>query len=362
MPDRNATLPIGLDPVRGRGDAHAMEPVANWRLHLSDSPRLKVAALAVCVAGAALGLMFGAGYAAGQRVEPELDFLSPGRAPNSGEAVIGVAMTYAISSRDYNDLVFLGDSTCEMGIDPHRLANESGLSAWNLGTMRGFGPYGFFLLASAYLQHHPAPKAVVLCVTPTLFECEPSVLDGEMEQRLKWSYAPEIGSPFEHVPFVAKRGAANSLSFWARDVRTLPLEGMGRETYFTLAAKTRRARGFLALPGERGPANGIPLEQPATLVRPEWDKGCRLIAHECELRGAKFLMILAPLIDSFVVARDWPQIAQWGKSLHSDHPCASITTPLFYKRELMYDALHLNARGVERFMPIVAKDVQAVLK
>jgi hypothetical protein len=367
-----------------------VKQVINWTLYRNLSPRLKATVLSVCAAGFTLVTMFGLGFAAGVGVDPELQYLSPGRQPTSGEAVVAQAMTYALSSREYNDVVFLGDSTCEMGIDPRVFAKETGLSAWNLGTMRGFGPYGFFLATSAYLGHHPAPKIVVLCITPTLFECDPSVFDGEMKQRLTWSYGAEIASPLEYVPFVARRGAANALNFWSPAVRSEPLEGMPRETYFTLAAKTRETRGFLALPGEHVQLNGmppersetlvrpewdqgrrqlaieceahgVPPERPETLVRPEWDQGCRQIAIECEARGARFLIILAPLIDNFAKARDWPQIAQWGKSFHEDHPWASVTPPLFYKEARMWDMSHLNARGVEKFMPTVAKDVQAVV-
>ena len=296
-----------------------------------------------------------------RRWRPELQFLPPGRQPTSSEAVIGQAMAYAISSREYNDVVFLGDSPCQMGIDPRVFAKKTGLSGWNLGTMRAFGPYGFLLLTSAYLRHHPAPKIVVLCVSTTLFECDPTVLDGEMRQRLTLSYGAEIASPLEYIPFVAKRGAANALNFWSPDVRTEPLLGMPRETYFTLAAKMRAARGFMALPGEHGRPNGIPLEQPATLVRHEWDEGCRQIAAQCEACGAKFLIILAPLLDTFATARDWPQFARWGKSFHADHPCASITPPLFYEESLMWDTLHPNARGVEKFIRTVVKDVHRVI-
>jgi hypothetical protein len=341
--------------------SNSVKRVINSTLGLSLSPRLTATVLSVCAAGITIAVMFGLGFAAGVGVGPELQFLSPGRQPTSGEAVIAQAMTYAISSREYNDVVFLGDSTCEMGIDPRVLAKETGLSGWNLGTMRAFGPYGFLLLTSAYLRHHPAPKLVVLCVGPTLFECDPSVLDGEMQQRLTWSYGAEIASPLEYVPFVAKRGAANALNFWSPDVRSEPLGGMPRETYFTLAAKTRDSRGFLALPSEHGHPYSLPFEQPATLVRPEWDEGCRRIARECEAHGAKFLIIFTPLLDDYATARDWPQLAEWGKSLHVDHPWASLTTPLFYKEGLMFDTLHLNARGVEKFMPIVETNVQSAI-
>jgi hypothetical protein len=73
--------------------------------------------------------MFGLGFASGVNVGPELQFLSPGRQPTSGEAVIAQAMTYALSSREYNDVVFLDDCTCEMGIDPRVFAKETVLGA-----------------------------------------------------------------------------------------------------------------------------------------------------------------------------------------------------------------------------------------
>jgi hypothetical protein len=323
--------------------------------------RLRTAALAVVVSGATAGLLSAVSYGIGLGIDPELQFLAPTHAPTIDEATVAQAMTYAIASREYSDVIFVGDSTCRMGVRPESFTKICGLSGWNLGSMRRIGPYGFWLTVAAYFRNHPAPKAVVVCVTPTLFESEPSTLDGEIQQRLTWVYGPEVASVWTNVPFVARRGAAHTLGFSDRDIRTEPLEGLIKESYFTLAAKSRKSRGFFALPGEHGPTNGIPLERPKILVRPEWDKGVRAIAKLCEAKGCRLLVVFGPLADVFAVSRDWSQLELWGESLRSAHPCATVVRPIFYGEAFMWDALHLNAAGVEKFMPLVAKDVEQAL-
>ena len=50
------------------------------------------------------------------RIDPP--FLDPFRAPTRDEAVLVYPAEYALKSSDYNDVVFLGDSTCRCSIDP----------------------------------------------------------------------------------------------------------------------------------------------------------------------------------------------------------------------------------------------------
>jgi len=76
------------------------------------------------------------------------------------------------------------------------------------------------------------------------------------------------------------------------------------------------------------------------------------------------LIKFAPVADAEVSARDWSQLERWCRQLESRYAHARVARPLIigYPPELMWDGIHLNAAGVEKFMPIVAKDVQAVLK
>jgi hypothetical protein len=331
------------------------------KLSFAANGRSWAACIAIAAAAATFGTLSTASYCIGRGVDPELSFLDPQRAPTVDEAIIAQALTYAIRSREMNDVVFLGDSTCRMGIKPELFSRISGLSGWNLGSMRRIGSYGYAITVALYLQNHPAPRAVVLCVNPLLFEADPTALDGEIQQRLNWSYSPESAAIWEKAPFITKRGAVRSIAFWSRDVRTEPLDGFGRETYNSLYEKSRMARGFFALSGEHGEAKGILMETPAAAVRGEWSDGLSSIARDCRAHGARFVIIFGPLTHSLAKTRDWSLLAKWAREFERSEPRPFVAEPIFYEEGLMWDALHVNAAGVEKFVPTVAADVQAAL-
>ena len=49
--------------------------------------------------------------------------------------------------------------------------------------------------------------------------------------------------------------------------------------------------------------------------------------------------------------------------MERDYRAMIVARPavLWYDPELLWDSLHLNAAGVEKFMPVVAKDFESVL-
>jgi hypothetical protein len=301
-----------------------------------------------------------ASYCVGRRVDPELCFLDPRRAPTVDEASIAQPINYTLRSHEVNTVVFLGDSTCRTGVDPRSL----GIPAYNLGSLRGLGPSGFLLTLKAYLGRHAKPGAVVLVATPFCFEVDPSSLDGELSGRVSASYGPEVGSVsmLEAIVFVTKRGAASILQ--GSDVRDRPLVGLERETYRSLESKMRETRGFFGLPGLHGHVQGVPLERPEKPVHPDWDRGIRSIAQACNDAGVPLLIRFAPISAEYREARDFTQLDRWARELESSHSNTTVARPIVlpYDAGLMWDGIHLNGAGVEQFMPVVVKDVQAALR
>jgi hypothetical protein len=97
------------------------------------------------------------------------------------------------------------------------------------------------------------------------------------------------------------------------------------------------------------------------MVHEDWDRWIRRIAEVC---GDVTLMIrFTPLASEHAGAREFRQLDLWAARLESDHPNAIVARPLIvpFDGSLMWDSIHLNAAGVEKFMPVVAKDVQAAL-
>src|SRR5271163_1677887 len=77
--------------------------------------RVSVSAVAVGVVCATLCVLVGAALWIGTRVDSDVRFLDPLRAPTLDEASIALAGEYATRSHEANDVVFLGDSACRQG-------------------------------------------------------------------------------------------------------------------------------------------------------------------------------------------------------------------------------------------------------
>ncbi len=146
------------------------------------------------------------------------------------------------------------------------------------------------------------------------------------------------------------------------DVRDMPLIGLEQETFRTREAEKRKGRGFISTLGIHAPGGDtapVPAERPDVPVHPDWDSNIRSIAEACRAAGARLVIRFGPIEARFLGARDWSQLERWADTLDG----VTVSKPLIvaYPHELMWDSIHLNAAGVAKFMPIVAKDVQAAL-
>ena len=325
--------------------------------------RSRVSAIAVMTAAIVVGALAVGSYAVGRRLDPELRFLDPRRAPTIDEAGPAQSIEYALRSDEENDVVFFGDSTCRTGIDPVSFDRLTGLHSYNIGSGRGLGPNGMAVTVMAYLLHHPRPRAVVMCVTPFCFEADGTTLGGDLPDRFVASYGPEVAgvvTETETFAYFIRCGAVSILDSEAREVRDDRLVGLERETYHSSDSKLRKSRGFFGLPGDHGPQRGVG-PGPENMVHEDWDRWIRRIAEVCG--DVRLIVRFTPIASEYADAREFRQLDLWAARLETDHPNAVVTRPIVvpFERSLMWDSIHLNAAGVEKFMPLVAKDVQATL-
>jgi hypothetical protein len=336
--------------------------------------RTRCATLAVTAVAASVVLLSASSYCVGRRVDPELRFLEPRRAPTPEEAATIYPIEYALRTSDANDVIFLGDSACRHDIDPVAFEKLTGLSAYNLGMLGMTGPQADVITLKAYLTKHPAPRLVVLCLSAIslVFGDRPdNPEENPLPERFVADYGPCVdGFSPASVPFFIRAGA---LSARARllvicgnqDVRELPfLDGrLKGETYRTMQVKLRRSRGFWALSDDnkhRPPAGGSTHLE----VHADWDSGIRSTAKTCNDIGARLLICFAPIAAEYSNTRDFSQVDRWTRELESSDSHIAVARPIVtpYEPRFMWDAIHLNAAGVAKFMRVVAKDVQSVLK
>jgi hypothetical protein len=295
-----------------------------------------------------------------------LRFLDPRRPPTIDEAHFALPIEYALRSSEENDVIFVGDSGCHEGIDPARFKRLTGLTSYNLGSQGGLGPVGTLATAKAYLEHHPLPRVVVLCVTPFRFEISTASAGGHVAVRFAANYGPEVAGVIpiqESIAYFVKRGANGFVTGPARDTRDLPLLGLPQETYRSLQRKDLATRGFFALPGEHGGRWNVEQPPPPQLILAEWDEAVRKLAKACDAARIAFVIRFAPIWDQVASARDFAPLERWAQEVESAYPRTRVARPIIlaYEKRVMWDALHLNAVGIDKFAPVMAIEVRAAL-
>lgn len=89
--------------------------------------------------------------------------------PTADDAVVSAKQRMLASNRRAK-IVFVGDSSCLMGVVPHLVTHETGIQAVNLGTLSSMTVAGFSAMGQVAMKHHPKPSAIVLVVLPRAFE------------------------------------------------------------------------------------------------------------------------------------------------------------------------------------------------
>jgi hypothetical protein len=344
------------------------------RAFLRKSPRLAPTAVVLAMCFMATALLGTASSLVGENYRADPPFLDPFRAPTRDEAVVAYPAEYALKSAEYNDVVFLGDSTCRCSIDPAAFQRSSGLSAYNLGSMGALGLDGYRLLLELYLEHHPKPRAVVLAVTPDDFDIPAWEALGAWPHLFRWSYGPDRRATLrwpenlESLMFFARRGVQIGRAYWADasaahryDPRVVPLVGADDYTYLTLQRKVGESRGYWALAGKHWPPGTDPPNKPQFIVAKQWGPGLQELVNLAEANGVPLIIRLVPIVDT--AKTDYGPVRSLLKDLQGTYPQLTVIRPeiVFYDADLCWDYQHLNADGVAKFSRSLAQDVVATL-
>jgi hypothetical protein len=360
-----------------------ISPAPTTVAKVAAKPRHRIGSTAlVLVLAGSISLVFSAvGYCVGRNTESELRFFEPRRSPTSDEACIACPIEYALHSNEENDVIFVGDSTCRVDVDPMHFERVSGLRAYNLGSQGKVGPMGFLITAKAYLARHPRPRIVVLSVAPIAFEGTTEDIaektHSTMQARFEANYGPEVPGliPWsESASYFVKRG---TLTAWMKlssslvgggqsgrmeDVRDLPLAGVDY-SYRMYQGFVRQKRGYapvreLHIPRWSNELLGSPVK-----IEDEWDGNVRMLADDCEKLGIRLFIRFSPMPRDMLHARDFSPLERWAKSLQESHRSVIVGSPLllWYDPELCWDHIHLNLPGVAVYTPVLAKEVREAL-
>jgi hypothetical protein len=333
---------------------------------MRSASRVIPAAAVLGVAAIAFAAITAVAYNVGIGTESACRFFDPGRAPNANEAVCACKIEYALHSRDSNHVVFIGDSSGLDGVDPVAFERTSGHRACNLCSEAGLGPIGYFLTLQAYLQNHPRPQGVVLCVTPITFEHPVSSIGAPDDFIGHYGHDVGMYSAMEDLGYFTHFGAARLLYGRSADVRDLPLTLLEAETYHSMQRHLLDLRGWCKLPGEHGGGafeSGRPPGSPTEVIA-EWDSGVRKIRSACAARKIPLWVRFMPLRDDLRAVRDFRPLLEWARRFEADDPTAVVSVLsnlLWYEPRFLWDAVHLNATGAKRFSEEFGADLRGPL-
>jgi WD40 repeat protein len=334
---------------------------------------IKVSLFMMSMVITALGVIIPVFAYVGTQSETDLRFLEPGRAPTFDEAIIALPIEYAIHSNEYNDVIVLGDSTGRYCFNPKHFEELSGLKACNLSQMGKAGPIGFYLVAWAYLRHHPKPKAIFLCLSPFAFQVGAKQTGGLLATRFLANYGPEAPGiiPFyKSVDFFAKRGTTQTwrtvqlaLGYPLADPRDLPMFSKRKrnESYHEFQRRLAEGRGYWAPVELRGPGWNIRPGWPGQPVKvnDEWDDAVKKLAELCEKYKVPLFLRLTPIRKDYKDAKDYSEVVTWTNALRDYHHIFVVDPILeFWDLDWHRDAIQLNGPGAKRFSSALHKQLK----
>lgn len=347
-------------------------------------------------------LWVGALYAIGDW-RSRASYLKNYRHPTSAEMRIAMAMEYAEGSTEANDVLLVGDATCE-SVSVLALQRATGLRVWSLCVAGLVESDGIALLLRGYLAHHPAPRLVVVVRHPhSLLWTQVRRSEGLARSRYDYlrRYDPArrelLLTPSEEVREHLKEGWRHLIGL-AFGALQRPLDATVDDCEG--GADARVQLGFAVppeavLPDVAGRCPGVPVgvvraayarnrggeggalhatdhtigalhpdgHQPfaGQRVGSHNDEGVDAIVQQATRRGIPIVLRFTPLRGD---AGAWgTAIDVWLAELTARNRGLTVARPhlLQYDPGLFADWMHLNDRGAERFTGQVIEDVRARL-
>lgn len=128
--------------------------------------------------------------------------------PTLEESIIQWQVRHLLTEVPPQDIVFIGDSSCLMGVIPSRIEQRTGDSAWNLGTVGSLSTKGHARILEMYLKRHASSKPkLVVCVLaqPTLSRTAEEVEEsGVLNRFQEWLDGEDAGqsaqAPLAQLP------------------------------------------------------------------------------------------------------------------------------------------------------------------
>ncbi|GAB4424011.1 MAG: hypothetical protein Kow0031_02810 [Anaerolineae bacterium] len=292
-------------------------------------------------------------------------FLPTDRVPSVEESVIYFKMEHIARLPNSPDILFLGDSACLMNVVPSVIENQTGLKAYNLGTIEWLMPQGHLDLLKIYLGSHPPPQMLVYVISPLSVQAD----------HFHYGFYDHFQRAYQPSAQLETETNFTGPSWRLRADLPNPMDTASRQAYLT----TRRGQfaghtgmGQLLwqqqgyLPDPTSPAilrdPDWPSTPPPLTITAAWAEGLTALMDFAHAHDIPFYLRFSPL--PFAEVSPGPTnstpLTTWLDSLPvGASPSVQVGQPLLisYPPGLFTNELHLTPQGAELFSTQLAAEI-----
>ena len=310
------------------------------------------------VASLTLALVSVSALVVGWSWERQRHFLKNYHTPDWSDAQIQNQMDYVSQSRDANDVIFIGDSSTTVGIDPLLFEERTGLRAYNLGLPGFVGIDSNLRVLEAYLENHPAPQLIVYSPHPKDFGLDAPNW-GRIRPRFAWAFGTWSGAPPLESDFTPIYYVREGIRIVAGQLRG------GQAHYFGSHVKDWKAmvlrqRGYFVSPGVLpSDARTWDASTKKFVVSPWYATHLDALARLTRDRGIKLMIEPTP-----VLLRDYQEDASelftWLQDFRKKYPNIQLGSSalLPYDASRFGEEVHMNIAGATAFTAHLSDQVK----
>jgi hypothetical protein len=344
------------DVLEAKHSLRATLPSGIW-------PSLWVLVMVVTLSGS----LYSLGYFTLNYLSNGSRFLPRHRVPWYAESVIHYHMDYAINSDEYNDVIFLGASAAQAGLATRPFEEQTGLSAYNFGTVINLEPDGQLKIFKTYFEHHPAPRLLVYLAFPRDLG-DDRINDAELRGRFSRAYGVALDSELTRPSFSPQQYYGEG--FWTLyglvkggfkhpyDAPRTP-----RPSHRELGPALAQEKGWQEYPQSRTLDLSYLEEMEAFAISNWYQYGLREMAQFARDEGINFMVYVMPVPQSNNVIDDNPMVS-WANWFEASFPGTEVAgLPIkSYERSRWGNAFHLNRSRAEALTSEVGQSVMDFLK